>query len=235
MTDPGRHDAVHTHTGRGLPPGDDSPAADVASGIGLRDRKKRQTRQAIYDAAMALFLAKGYTATTIREIAAAAGVATRTFFAYFETKEALLFEHYEPAFASLPVRLSGRPDDQSALQALRAWLIEDILDAPPIDPRLDAFAFALADEVPAVAMRLNRISDRIETHLARGLAQDLNSPPGDPTPHIAAAATVAALYKSSIFEDGAATAREETLANLDRALFLIEHGIAGIAGVAGRP
>lgn len=57
---------------------------------GLRERKKEQTRQALHEAATRLFLAKGYTRTTVAEIAAEAGVSVKTLFNHFAGKEDLL-------------------------------------------------------------------------------------------------------------------------------------------------
>ena len=51
--------------------------------MGLRERKRQQTRQELISAAMRLFGEKGYEQTTVAEIAAAAGVSTKTFFNYF--------------------------------------------------------------------------------------------------------------------------------------------------------
>ncbi|MEO3797642.1 TetR family transcriptional regulator [Nonomuraea sp. B10E15] len=54
---------------------------------GLRERKKRRTREALTAAAVELFRRQGYEATTVAQIAAAADVSTRTFFLHFPTKE----------------------------------------------------------------------------------------------------------------------------------------------------
>jgi AcrR family transcriptional regulator len=54
---------------------------------GLRDRKKRRTRQAIRAAAIELFTVQGVDATTVEQIATAADISPRTFFNYFDTKE----------------------------------------------------------------------------------------------------------------------------------------------------
>lgn len=59
---------------------------------GLRARRKRETRAALLDAARDLFEAQGFEATTIREVASAAGVGTGTVFNYFADKRELLFE-----------------------------------------------------------------------------------------------------------------------------------------------
>ena len=53
---------------------------------GIRERKKERTREQIVDAAMGLFAERGYQATTIADIATAADVARRTFFAYFPSR-----------------------------------------------------------------------------------------------------------------------------------------------------
>ena len=64
----------------------------VALLTGLRERKKRQTRQAIAETAMRLFAERGFEAVTVNEIAEAAGVAKATLFTYFPTKESLVLD-----------------------------------------------------------------------------------------------------------------------------------------------
>ena len=54
---------------------------------GLRDRRRRETTQAIQEAALDLFEERGFDATTVPDIAERAGVSTRTFFRYVDSKE----------------------------------------------------------------------------------------------------------------------------------------------------
>ena len=90
--------------------------------MGLRERKKEQTRRAIEDAAFRLFAERGFQATTVADIADAADVAPRTFFAYFPSKEDVLFADFDETFEALAARLRGRPPGESTFDALRDWI-----------------------------------------------------------------------------------------------------------------
>ena len=59
--------------------------------LGRRERRKRETREALLEAAFTLFAERGYHRTTVGEIADAAGVSRRTAFRYFPTKHLLVF------------------------------------------------------------------------------------------------------------------------------------------------
>ena len=89
-----------------------------------------RTRRAAYDeiatVAMDLFLDKGFDATTIDDIAAAAGISRRSFFRYFGTKEDLVIGHLVADGAGLRAALEQRPDSEDAWTALlRAFLALD--------------------------------------------------------------------------------------------------------------
>ncbi|MER5353243.1 TetR family transcriptional regulator [Kitasatospora sp. NPDC002551] len=64
---------------------------DTVAEPGLRDRKRARTRQAIRTAGLDLFEEQGFEGTTVDQICRRADVAHRTFFRYYECKEALLF------------------------------------------------------------------------------------------------------------------------------------------------
>jgi AcrR family transcriptional regulator len=85
-----------------------------------RERKKERTRQEIYQAAMRLFLHRGFDAVTIEDICESADVARGTFFLHFPTKDALLLEYGEQVTAELEEML--RDYRGSAAAALRKVL-----------------------------------------------------------------------------------------------------------------
>jgi AcrR family transcriptional regulator len=85
--------------------------------LGLRDRKKIQTRDAIRREALRLFDANGYGNTTIEQIAEAADIAPSTFFRYFPTKESVLItDDLDQVTINA---LADQPKDLPTLQAFR--------------------------------------------------------------------------------------------------------------------
>jgi AcrR family transcriptional regulator len=92
--------------------------------VGRRERKKAATRQAIADAALQLFLERGYDHVSIRDIAETADVSTATVFKHFTGKEALVFDQEESTDAHLIAAVRQRATGQSVLDALR----QNVLD-----------------------------------------------------------------------------------------------------------
>ncbi|WP_433463306.1 TetR family transcriptional regulator [Spirillospora sp. CA-128828] len=103
---------------------------------GLRERKKQRTRLALIDAALDLFLAKGYEATTIDEIVAAVEVSQRTFFRYFGTKEDVVTNFLTEHDQVLVEALTARPPDERPFTALFESLrvvLRTIAESGPAD------------------------------------------------------------------------------------------------------
>jgi AcrR family transcriptional regulator len=85
--------------------------------LGLRERKKIKTRQAIRRAAFRLIDGNGYAATTVEQIAEAAEVSPSTFFRYFPSKESLLLaDDLDPLILAA---FEAQPPDLSLIQAFR--------------------------------------------------------------------------------------------------------------------
>jgi AcrR family transcriptional regulator len=85
---------------------------------GLRERKKARTRAAIRQHALRLFLAQGYAATTVEQIADAAEVSSATFFRYFPTKEDVVLQDDFDILAL--AELEAQPPELSPVAAFRA-------------------------------------------------------------------------------------------------------------------
>jgi AcrR family transcriptional regulator len=94
-----------------------------------RERKKAATKLSIQEHALRLFVEKGYDATTVDEIAAAAGVSHMTFFRYFPRKEEVVeYDEYDPLIEDL---IAARPESEAPLTAVHRAIrvgLEEILD-----------------------------------------------------------------------------------------------------------
>jgi AcrR family transcriptional regulator len=138
--------------------------------VGLRERNRRAVRAELIEAAQDLFVAQGFEATTVDQIAVAVGMAKRTFFRYFPSKEDLVLGKYDATAERLVESLEGRPLDEPVWSSLRRvfdYVVDYTADAASAarmaeldrviqaDPslrasylqRLDAMEVALADAV----------------------------------------------------------------------------------------
>ena len=92
--------------------------------LGLRERKKQQTRQQIFDTASRLFLERGFDAVTVAEVARAADVSEVTVFNYFPTKEDLFFGGMDAFEEQLVEAVRRRAAGESVLAVFRRVLDE---------------------------------------------------------------------------------------------------------------
>jgi AcrR family transcriptional regulator len=95
------------------------PDTDPARRDDRRERKKQRTRDALIDAAMELFAAKGYERTTVREITDEVDVSERTFFRYFASKEDLVLSFVRDGLTGFAAALMARPAGEDPLTAAR--------------------------------------------------------------------------------------------------------------------
>ncbi|MEU4837216.1 TetR/AcrR family transcriptional regulator [Nocardia testacea] len=120
---------------------------------GLREQKKRRTRQALVEAALRLFVAQGYDKTTVAQIAEAAHVSYTTFFNYFATKDEVVFADDDLYDGLLRAAFAApQPGETPADLLLRAIL--ELGAAPvwsfPLDHELTGVRSRLIAEVPAL-------------------------------------------------------------------------------------
>jgi len=136
--------------------------------VALRERTRRLMRAELMDIAMALFAQQGYEATTIDELAQAAGMSKRTFFRYFGSKEDLVLGNQESIGEELAGALAERPADEPPWLALRRAfdLIVDRMDA---DPDRSAVLLRMLNETPVLLAsqlaRRSRWRDLLAPHL----------------------------------------------------------------------
>ena len=87
--------------------------------IGLRERTRRAVRTELVDAAMELFLDRGFEATTVEEIATAAGLSRRSYFRYFASKDEVFAEGLAAIGQVVADELARRPAGEVPWTALR--------------------------------------------------------------------------------------------------------------------
>lgn len=89
-----------------------------------REQQRRDTHTALSDHAIRLFNEKGFYETTVEEIAAAAGVSTRTFFLHFPTKAAAAFPQHDARVAAFVARLNAGVPFADPIARLRQVIID---------------------------------------------------------------------------------------------------------------
>jgi AcrR family transcriptional regulator len=100
--------------------------------MGLREDKKRQTRAAILEGALARFRAEGFDATRVRDITTELQISEATFFNYFPSKQSVLEEAAEELLQRSMDRLEAgvRRDDPvpDRLESMTAALVADFAE-----------------------------------------------------------------------------------------------------------
>lgn len=134
--------------------------------LGRRAANRRATRAALLSAARELFEAKGFSATTVRDIADAAGVTERTFFRYFAVKEDLIVDHVLAWVPRLRAAVLARPATEPPLTAIRHAMRDTkpmSASQPPADLSLDRLG----------ASASGSLQRRLENDLTEVVAQRL--------------------------------------------------------------
>jgi AcrR family transcriptional regulator len=194
--------------------------------LGLRERKKLQTRETIARVGLELFAERGYENTTLADIAEAANVSKRTIFAYFESKEDILFCDEPAMYEQLRETLEQRPPGATTVDALREFVS----------------SFGESDEQAKLRKRIIganeglRLSERartapIEELIAESIARDLGAGPDDVRPRLIAASVTAAF--SAVRDrlqqgSGEPISHEEALGILDQVLEFLRGGLEAL-------
>jgi len=164
-----------------------APLDTDATKLGLRERKKQQTREKIARVALGLFAERGYDETTLADIAEVADVSPRTIFAYYESKEDILFCDEGAVGERLMQLLEERPPGVTTIDAIREFFAST--ERPDEQARLRK---KVARGTPALEMRMRARHSQIEPMLVRSIARDLDTGPDDIRPLLIAASMMAA-------------------------------------------
>jgi AcrR family transcriptional regulator len=212
----------------------------AATTEGLRERKKRQTREAIAHAAMTLFAAHGFDAVTVADVARAADVSEKTVFNYFPAKEDLVLHRGEERRAALIEAIRTRAPGVSIVEPFRAATLEFVesVEHDPVEsivavPRLVAGSRSLRN-------RLFLGWEEEATRLAPVIAEETGAPEGDLVPAVIArtlAWTHRLVFRASFQRLLAGEDQRVVAADLreqaHRAYEALEQGLAGYG--AARP
>ncbi|MFI5659783.1 TetR/AcrR family transcriptional regulator [Streptomyces sp. NPDC051684] len=155
---------------------------------GLRERKKRQTRQYISDVATGLFLERGFDAVTVAEIADAANVSVNTVYNYFPAKEDLFLDRSKGVVDRMSRWVRARDPGESAATAVLRELREEIESVSPRVGLMDGYSdfMRVVHAAPALRSRLWAIQQEVHDNLVETLREEVGATEGDPLPDLIA-------------------------------------------------
>ena len=190
--------------------------------VDWRAEKKAATKHAIQDHALRLFVEKGYDATTVEEIAAAAGVSHMTFFRYFPRKEEVVeYDEYDPLLEDL---IAARPPDEAPITAVHNALRVGLQQVLSTDREALLIRTRLILDNPVLRSRNLVAQDTTRDLFARALARrgGLAEPDLAATVQASAALGAIAPALTTWAEDGEA----DLIALIDIAFTALESGVS---------
>ncbi|GAA2440000.1 TetR/AcrR family transcriptional regulator [Actinomadura vinacea] len=212
--------------------------------LGLRERKKQETRRRISDIATGLFLMRGFDNVTIADVARTADVSVNTVFNYFKTKEDLFFDRQEEISEQAARAFQERRPGESAAALFRREFLEGLdrnAHQTAFHEGAETWAKTVMDS-PALTARQREIGQRAQDELAGRLAEETGAGPDDLAPRMAAAMIFSAqttlineIVGRKLAGQSLQEMRAEVYAAVDRVYDLLEHGIGDYAVKPGRP
>ncbi|WP_213170491.1 TetR family transcriptional regulator [Natronoglycomyces albus] len=201
--------------------------------------QRLQTRRDLTTAAVRLFTERGYDETTVDQIAAAAGVARRTFFRYYQSKDDVIFPDHDDTAAQVAAVLDEAGEDEDPLQVIcrGIWQVMRMYVA---DAELSVTRYHLLRQVPALREHEKAVVSRYERLLARYLLEraERETAQGSHTvdrPLLAevSAAAVVAAHNHVLRQWLRSGGQSDVEAELEHALSLVRAGLANFSVDAG--
>lgn len=164
-------------------------------GMGLREANRQRVMGEARREALALFVKQGFEATTVEQIASAAGISPATFYRHFRAKEDVLFnEGYDPF---LERAFADRPADEPLAEVVRTVYQEFAARLLEADHQALLLRHRLMSSVPALRDRLMREERTNLDQLVKLLADRVGRSPDDFEVRLAAAAVNAAFAQAA--------------------------------------
>jgi AcrR family transcriptional regulator len=151
---------------------------------GLRERKRRETRQRLAEVGLRFFVKNGYEATTLESIAIEAGISPRTLFYYFKTKDELLqFWHRRGFLDALGPAMLRESREQRPLTAIHNCLLKL---APRYETENSVIVDRILNSTESLRLRKQAIFTALEETLVAALSEMWPEPNKLPSHRIAA-------------------------------------------------
>jgi AcrR family transcriptional regulator len=191
--------------------------------LGLRERKKIKTREAIRTATYALVREQGYDATTIEQIAERAEVSPSTVFRYFPTKEDIvLTDEFDPLIME---ELRARPKDEPWMNTLRYVMQKAIRLGIKDDPEVSRLRTHLMVQVPAVRSRMMESMSVTGNMLCQAIGERTGRDPDSLEVRVYAMAIIGGLMETSLYW-AENDHRDDFKDLVDRTMDVLEHGLS---------
>jgi AcrR family transcriptional regulator len=154
------------------------PAQLTSEGLSHRERKKLATRQAIHEAAFELALTAGLAHTTVEQISERAGIAPRTFWGYFSSKEDAVLNRDPDTPGKLADALLDRPAGEDPVSSLHA-VLDDFLASKLADPQRSQVRRSLLRREPSLLGAAAVAFDEIERALLEAMGRRMGVAPSE--------------------------------------------------------
>lgn len=216
-----------------------SPSDAPESAAGTRAAAQRlKMRRELAAAAMELFATKGYEATTVDEIAATAGVARRTFFRHFRSKEEAIFPDHDDTLVRAEAVLNAAPPHEHPLDTVCRG-IKEVMKMYAGSPAVSVERYRLTREVPTLREReIASVAryERLFTRYLLGHFDELDHHDGNDDPLLAevAASAVVTAHNHVLRRWLRAGGQGDVETQLDHAFAIVRETFGTGIG-AGRP
>ncbi|MFI9051495.1 TetR/AcrR family transcriptional regulator [Streptomyces sp. NPDC053427] len=180
----------------------------------LTERRRQETRMEIAEAAASLFSDQGYDATTVEDIASAAGISLRTFYRYCAAKEDALTPVLTSSVGQLVEEIAARPVDEPLTSAVRTAFGTSTSTRRLADTERARRLIRVMGGVPAIRMRWMAAGRDMQDRLVPVLAARSGAPQDSLEVRLLASALIDAI--SVAMEHWARQDAPEDIAELTR-------------------